>query len=157
MEMAPWMVEINQKNSPTASANGFSQQYIQLTCRTKSKPLKYLSTACLHVNVCLQACTKWWSSCCPSAWSCWCSAGSLDSSARWPAVPNCWLDPHPTFSSAVSPHRCFSLADGNCMNLACTLLWSESFAWLCQMYSAWKSVWAAHCTYAGAYVCVNYT
>ncbi len=84
---------------------------------------------CAHVR--LQACTRWWSSCCPSAWSCWCLAGSLDSSARWPAVPTCWLDQHPIFSSAVSPHRICLVSFLSLQRLRCYALrvgCSESFA-----------------------------
>ncbi|XP_056257781.1 transmembrane protein 235-like isoform X2 [Seriola aureovittata] len=55
----------------------------------------------LLAHVCLQAYTGWWSSCCPLAWSCWCLAGSLDLSVRWPTAPTCWLDQQRTFSSAV--------------------------------------------------------
>lgn len=56
----------------------------------------------LKLAVCLQVCTRWWSSCYRSAWSCWCSAGSSALSVRWSASPGCWWDPPPTSSSAVS-------------------------------------------------------
>lgn len=78
----------------------------------------------MYVHLCvLQACTRWWSSCCPSAWSCWCSAGSLDLSVRWPAAPTCWLDLHPTFFSAV-------LSTQIC-------LFSEPVAIVCDYFVGW--------------------
>lgn len=60
----------------------------------------------LKLTVCFQVCTRWWSSCCRSAWSCWCSAGSSALSVRWSASPECWWDLPPTSSSAVSPEGC---------------------------------------------------